>query len=284
VGRAVPKQLPVLGFCLLVGCLGPRAAARPPSIRQAPAAARPGGGALVSTPPRSTEAVRFVFLEPDGPAEPSPHVEVLFPVVGRPIPVAKAPTYRVRLLVEDFAVGVGGRSVEVTLDDEPPTKIVNPEESIRLGGLGRPGHPLKPGPHRLFAVAVLGDGELAKPGSRASRAPFAVVRFFLGARGAAGPEPPTLMLREPRAAGADGTVRVDYYVLGARIGAGAGSVEVTVHGGRETHSTRLYRWRPFDIVGLAPGEYRLGLQLLDPEGRPLAGPATYVERSFTVSP
>jgi hypothetical protein len=287
---AVRKKWAVLGPCLLLGCSGPRAAAQPPppSVPPPPAVtlATVPSGAAAAAEPSSGAPDPSALLEPIDPAPATPplaHVEILFPIPEKPIAVDKAAKYRVRVLVEDFALGSTGNAVLVSLDDGEPHRVTTLEEPIELGQLVPAGTEVREGPHRLFVVATLATGEMVKPAASGSRAPFATVHFFVGARGAPASDTPRLVYGQPRGAFAPGPIPLDFYVVGARLGADGFRVAVTVTGPEGSRSQELRRWQAMRIVGLGAGSHRVVLELLGPDGSPTGVPGARVEQSFTVA-
>lgn len=59
---------------------------------------------------------------------------------------------------------------------------------------------------------------------------------------------------------------VDYYLLGAELGAGHGSLRVEVLGPRAAASRTVDHWVPLRISPLVSGDYRIRLTLLEERG------------------
>lgn len=234
-----------------------------------------------SAPPRPT-------LEPVAAApspEPAPHVEIAFPFAEQHIRAAKADGYHVRLKVEHWPA----RAVELALDDFRPRTLAELPDKPTLGSLVPVDQKLEPGEHLLVAMAIRDDGITVKPASESSLEPFGAVHFWVGPRGTSGIDMhrPMIVLSEPRGtyngdAAAD-AARIDFYVLGAPLGAGKYQVAASVDGEGAHSELTLDRWQPLAVHGLPSGDFRIKLQLLGPDGKPVTGPHASAARTITVN-
>jgi len=211
-------------------------------------------------------AVQVVFepLPPPLAPEPAPHVEILFPYLGKSVPAAHANDYEVRLRVENWS----GR-VQLALDDYRPVVVENATERVPLGSLVPADRDLAPGNHRLFAVAVDEQGRMLRAARPTARAPFAVVDFRIGSRVALPDERPFIAYSQPRGtyngdAAAD-AVFVDFYLVGVERFPGS-RVRVQVLGAGCSWSQTLPTWQPMRIRGLPSGDFDVEVTLLDAQG------------------
>ena len=244
---------------------------------------------MVTTAPTAA-AVPTVTFERKGRSpspQPLPHVEIEFPIAEQRIWIQKASRYAVRLAVEHWPLGKDGAAVQLCLDDHPPHLVTSLHDLPRLGELVPEDRVLEAGAHRLFAVAVRGNGETVKPTEPTSRAPYATVRFHLGERGRPEADSARIVYSQPRGtfngqAAAD-CILVDFYLLGVALGEATWSVQVRVEGRAGSWMTRVHEWQPLWLHGLPSGDYDVSLQLVSPDGVPADVPGGRVERTVTVN-
>jgi hypothetical protein len=264
------------------------AASRPPN-RSVESAARPAPQptAVSTAEADAPPAVHFEPVESRPASKPLPHVEIRFPISEQRLRLSRAPRYRVRLKVDNWPMAEPAGGIQLALDENPPRVITSLREPIRLGELVAADQQLGAGAHRLFAVAVASTGEMVKPATLRSQAPFATVRFYIGERGVPVPDRPMLVYGQPRGTfngnHAADSVLVDFYVLGARLGANAFAVQVEISWQEETWSTVLRRWQPLRVRGLPSGDHHVTLQLLAPSGERVTTEGARVQRTITIN-
>jgi hypothetical protein len=213
-------------------------------------------------------------------SEPAPHVEILFPYLGKTVPLARAGEYEVRLRVEHWS----GR-VQLALDDWRPIVIDDPSQRIPLGSLVPADRDLAPGIHRLFAVAIDEQGRMVRPVGPRSRGPFAVVRFRIGVRAPLPEERPFVAYSQPRGTyngnEAADAVYLDFYLVGTDRYAGS-RVRVGVSGMGGSWADTLETWQPVYIRGLSSGDFAVELSLVDRRGEAIEE-VEAVGRTITVN-
>jgi hypothetical protein len=279
---------------VLAACGAAEARPPPAPVPEAPAVAPvavpPDAGVPVAEPEATASELRLEPV-PGRPApDPLPVVEIAFPFAAQTIPIAKAARYVVRLKLEAWSLGKPGeRGVELALDDFRPRRAHTQDQPIRLGDLVPEDQTLEPGEHLLRAIAVHENGETVKPAAPVSRAPFALVHFWVGPKSQARVDSnrPMLFYSQPRGtyngdAAADSAL-VDYYLVNAQLGEGGYSVRVRVQGEGLRAEARLRRWQPLAIPALPSGDFDTSIELLGPDGQPVQGPYTSARRTITVN-
>ena len=214
-------------------------------------------------------------------------MEIEFPIAEQRIWRQKAAGCRVRLGVSDWPLGKDGAAVQLSLDDHPPTLVTSSSSSPRLGELLPEDRELELGAHRLFAVAVRGNGETIKPTAPTSLAPYAVVRFYVGERGLPEPDRPTLVYSQPRGTFngevATDSMLVDFYLLNVVLSEKTWGVKVRIDGRAGSWSTSVHEWQPLRVRGLPSGDYDVSLELVSSTGAPADAPGGRVQRTITVN-
>lgn len=285
----------LVGLALFVQACGgsqhaPRG--RPPPTEPAPsvavtAAPAADAGASDAAAPAKVELSIQPVEEPA--IAPAPHVEIKFPFAEQHIPLKKAARYRVRLAVDHWPAADQGGGVALALDDFRPRRLDRLDEPPRLGGLVPADRTLEAGEHVLVAIAVRGDGVTLKPGDQSSLEPFGAVHFWVGARGKPGIDMNSPMLFSLQPLGtyngdkAADNVLLDFYLLGARLGEGKGSVEAHISGPGVERRLAVKDWHARRIRGLPSGDYRVELTLRGADGKPMTGPHTHATRTITVN-
>ncbi len=213
-------------------------------------------------------------------AAPGPHVEILFPYLGKVIPLARVGDYEVRLRVTQWS----GR-VQLALDEFRPVVIDDPTQRIPLRDLVPADRELAAGSHRLFAVAIDEQGRMLRARVQRSQAPFAVVNFRVGSRVPVVADRPFLVYSQPRGTfngdQAAEDIFVDYYQVGTEGLAGS-RVRVSVSGSGVRASHVLTDWQPLALHGLPSGDFVVQLTLVDDHGARI-GDVAAVARTITVN-
>jgi hypothetical protein len=179
--------------------------------------------------------------------------------------------------------------VDLVLDDFRPKRVKTIDPPPELGELVPEDAELRPGEHVLLAIAVRENGELVRPAKPTSLAPFALVHFWIGERGAAriSPSAPRLVYVQPRGTvnGEDAAERIllDFLPIGVELGKGKSTVVVRVRGEHGSGSTILDAWQPVHLLDVPSGDYQVELELVGPEGQPLAEPWARASRTITVN-
>lgn len=277
----------------LEGCGGGRQAppSAPPTPPAPPAASSvaapvdagaPEGGAAVAVP------IRIETLK-EPSIEPPPHVEIKFPFAEQHIAVKKAARYRVRLQVKHWPLSGNKGGVELVLDRFRPRRLDTLDSPVRLGDLVPADQKLQAGDHLLVAIAVRADGVTVKPHGGSSLQPFAAVHFWVGPRGkpSIDMKAPMLVYSQPR--GTENGVRaadnvpLDFYLLGATLAAGKGSVAATISGPGVDRKLVISDWHARRISGLPSGDYAVDLVLRGAGGQPVHGGFASARRVITVN-
>jgi hypothetical protein len=199
-------------------------------------------------------------------------VEIVAPIAEQIVNVPKATGLVFRLAVEGWPTNAKGDGVLCALDAERPRRWV---KGMKLGDLTAEGASVSEGEHVLAVSLVRGNGEIVR-GPAGSRQPFAMVRFWVGARNAA-PEAPRVLLFEPSGtyngeAKADG-LRIDFLAAPERLGVTGGRARVTLTGNGVKSEREVAAWQPLSVKNLPSGDFDIEVTLLDAAGKALAAPA-----------
>jgi hypothetical protein len=217
----------------------------------------PAADAGVATPARFELAA--------APTDTKAHVEILFPFAEQRIVMPKARAYKVRSKVEGWPLAAEGRGVVIALD-----KAV-----IELGSLvdddASPGssqgrRELAAGPHWL-AMAAIDESHAIVRGNGASRAPYAMVRFWVGDRDPErGPAPGVVLLSPDgtyNGERASSAISVDFLPIPLGLEGGA---TVRVTGPGVQIEQRLSSWQPVVARDLPSGDFRVEVEVSHPSG------------------
>lgn len=183
-----------------------------------------------------------------------------------------------------LALSENGQHVHFIVDNRPYRALYDLSEPVEVSDL-------EPGVHLLRAFASRQWHESVK-----SPDAFAMTWFVVGeeeadrAEGAADRAPvepgsPVLTYSRPKGSyegtGAD-SVMVDFYLRNVQLGPGGEGyrVRLTVD---DSLNWELTRWAPHYLLGLDDGRHAVQLELLGPDGTPVAGEHSATEREIEVS-
>lgn len=245
----------------------PTSPARPAEARPAPRPSAPPLPAPSATAP--TPAPVPARLEPSAiTTSAEAHVEILFPFAEQRILIPKAPGYTVRINVTGWPLGPEGRGVLIALDHHRPRRVLEKAE-IKLGALVDGAVGVTAGPHWLSLAAVDERAALVR-GTGGSRAPFALVRFWVGERDRSRAPAPELALFTPAGTyngeEAARSVTIDFLAAPERLGRGGARVRVV--GPNLALEQRLERWHPLVLHDPPDGDLDVEVSLLDEAGTP----------------
>jgi hypothetical protein len=184
--------------------------------------------------------------------------------------------------VANWAVEEGGNLVHLVYDDSPYLPVHDVSEPVDLGALlAASGVELTAGWHlvrgflaRATHESVKRDGAYDSFAFYYGEAPERVEWDSLA---------PTLTYSMPQGcfAGEDAErVLLDFYVTNADLGEHGHRVRVSIDG---VEVASLDEWVPYHITGLAPGEHRVHLELLDALGQLEVEPFNDAERTITLT-
>lgn len=219
---------------------------------------------------------------------PAPTLEFEAPERGAAL---EGDSLEVRLALEGFALGEptpgsearglamsdGGQHVHFIVDDRPYRALYGLDGPVQVGAgeLGPGLHLLRAFPSRQWHESVKSEGAFARTWV-----------FLADTAGNEGVDPEAPMLTYSRPKGtyegsAADSVMVDFYVTNAEIGPGAGlhRVRLTVD---DSLAWELTEWAPHYVLGLDDGTHTFRLELLTPDGSPVAGPHGAAEREIVV--
>ncbi len=223
-----------------------------------------------------------IELEPVdvSPVDSATYVEIVAPIAEQRVLVPKAMGLTFRL---KSAKAPDGAALVCALDAERPHRYV---AGMKLGDLLPDAKAIAEGPHVLTAAFVDGAGAVIRT-RPASRAPFAMVRFWVGERQEGRPEAPRVVLLAPSGtlngeAVAD-EARIDFLAAPTRLGVEGGRVHVSIAGGGLTAEKDLSAWQPIAIRNLPSGDFEVDVSLFDPSGKPLSEPSASARRMITVN-
>lgn len=239
---------------------------------------------LETSAPEAESAKANVELEPvdvkpnDKPAT----IEIVAPIAEQLVNVPKATGLVFRLAIEGWLTNATGDGVLCALDAERPRRWV---KGMKLGDLLLDGGNVSEGGHVLSVALVRGNGEIVR-GLAGSRQPFAMVRFWVGARNPT-PEAPRVVLFEPSGTyngdkKTDG-LRIDFLAAPDRLGMQGGRARVTVTGTGVKSERDLAVWQPLIVKNLPSGDFDVEVSLLDPQGKPLSEAGARARRTISVN-
>lgn len=250
------------GIAIVVSCAtAPPSPAPPVRAAAVPAPRTAVSDAGVDAPaPAPTAPAPSARLEPLAPPrDAKARVEILFPIAEQRILIPKAQGYTVRTKIEGWPRSAEGPGVLVVLDDHRPRRVLDKTE-IKLGALVDDGRELAPGPHWLALAAVDANHAVVR-GGPGSRAPFAVVRFWIGDRDPKRAPGPGALLLSPAGTynGPAAQVIVDFLALPEQLGDRSATVRVTGEGSKLEQ--RLTEWQPLALRDLPSGDFRVEVEL-----------------------
>ncbi len=250
----------------------------------APSSSAPEGAtasAAPTTPPAPPPTLTQGSASPD-PAPPLPTVKILAPAKDAVIPSAKAGDTLVKLDVMNWKTAKGDAHVHLILDSGPYKPIFDPKtEVVKLSGPDGGNPAGRRTAHILVAFPSRANHESVK-----TKGAIAVVPFWVGKKAgkaakhvARDTTKPMLIASRPKGeykGDMANHVLVDYQLLNDTLAAGKDHVHIQVNG-PGTPDTGLSAdsvvfGPPFYLDNLhADGSYTLKLDLLGPDGKPLAG-------------
>ncbi len=171
-----------------------------------------------------------------------------------------------------LAYSKDGQHVHVIVDNGPYIAVYDVSKPVDLGKL-------TPGIHTVEAFASRSWHESVKsPGARK------IITFYVGEKkgeSPVAPGAPLLSFSRPKGeyVGDDAKmIMVDFYLTNATLGPKDYKVRVTVDG----KSSVVDEWQPYHVHGLASGEHKVKIELLDPAGKAVPGPYNATERTIVV--
>jgi hypothetical protein len=187
----------------------------------------------------------------------------------------------VRLRLSDWPLSAPtGPHVHLILDDEPYIAVRDVSAPIDLDALVQAnlGHELAEGSHVLRFFPSRGPHESVKDAGA-----FVVVTFHYR-RATEGfsfdASAPLLTYSRPKGCNVLGErVLIDFFVTNTTLAPDGARVHWTLDG----RSGDITQWLPHWIENLGAGEHSLRLQLVGPDGSPIAGPFNDTTRTFTVA-
>jgi hypothetical protein len=169
-----------------------------------------------------------------------------------------------------------GQHVHLVVNDAPYRALYDVAAPVLVEGLPEGTHVLRAFPGRDWHEGIKNPGALVQQ----------LVVVGEGEPTLASPETwgPTLIYSRPQGtyegAGVD-SVMVDFFLSGVELSEAGNRVRLTVDGGPPFF---IHEWHPHVLLGLAPGEHVLRMDLVDGSGAPIAAPFTPVERTITLVP
>ena len=156
-----------------------------------------------------------------------------------------------------------GEGVEISLDGGRPRRLTS--GTIPLRDLVSAGQELSPGAHFLSAAAIRSDGTIARAPKPTSLAPWALIRFWVGARGEREDPGPKVIVLQPQGtyngeASANGAF-VDCLPFYAAVGRDA-ELRVRVRGAGRKGERVLSSWQPLALRELPSGDFTVECALV----------------------
>ena len=208
----------------------------------------------------------------------APTLRITAPRAGATI---RTGAVQLRLTVTNWPLEApAGRHVHVIIDNEPYIAVRDISGPLDLGALVQEnlGHELAEGTHVVRVFPSRGHHESVKTAGAFATVMFhyrsATEGFTFDAAA------PLLTYSRPKACNPLGErVLLDFYVSGAELGESAHRVRYSLDG----RSADITNWVPHWIEGLSAGDHELRLQLIGPDGQPVAGPFNDTTRTFSVA-
>lgn len=172
-----------------------------------------------------------------------------------------------------LAVSDQGQHLHVIVDNQPYEAVYDVSAPFALGELEPGRHVVRAFPSRQWHESVKAPGA------------FAVQEFAVGGVGGSSvmtPDQPVLTYSRPKGlyeGPAADSIMVDFYLTNVELEPGGDRVVLTVDGDSRWEITR---WTPHFLVGLAPGEHVIELQLVGPDGAPVEGAFNRTSRTIEV--
>lgn len=171
-----------------------------------------------------------------------------------------------------LANSADGQHTHVIIDNEPYKANYKAGQPFAVGIL-------KPGVHTLRVFAARSWHESIK-----SPESFKSLNFYVGdstAPPVLDPAQPLLTYSRPKGeyVGPDTrAIIVDFYLTNVSLSPDGYKVRLTVDG----KSALLSEWAPYIVTGLAMGDHRFKLELLNKDGKNVAGPFNTTERTISL--
>jgi hypothetical protein len=220
------------------------------------------------------------------PSKPTPTVRFASPLKGASIDPKKAADFAIKLDVKNWKTAPGDAHIHVILDNKPYKAIYDTKAPIKLSELA--GSEVTEGHHVLVAFPSRANHESVKtPGA------LTMVDFFVGKKQKTASDvtkQPTLIYSRPKGeykADAATRVLVDFQLSGVTLGEGRTNVAIHVSGpgvDGELTTTAATFGPPFYLEHLRAGSYKLTLELIGADGKPIDGPWNTTSREITITP
>jgi hypothetical protein len=211
-----------------------------------------------------------------------PTVRFLAPAKGQVIAANK--DFDIKLDVKNWKTAPGDAHVHLILDNKPYKAIYDTKAPIKLQDMND-GQPLAEGQHVLVAFPSRATHESVK-----TKDAITAIEFHVGKKGEAKVDLTKPMLVYSRPKGSypgemANHVLVDFQLLNTTLGAGKEAVTIAVSGpgieGEKTAKAEAFG-PPFYLENLQDGSYTLKLELVDKDGKVVAGPWNSTTRTITV--
>jgi hypothetical protein len=289
-GRSYLVPLSIVLLASAAGCGGAELPPPPPPPPPVASAEPP--------PPEPAPPPKEEVKEPEKPSLPDvafgptnasdapkkmPKVTFKAPTADQAIPAAKAADFEVKLNIKDWELAPGSGHVHVILDSKPYHAMWDAKEPIKLSKLAENiaegEHVLVAFPSRMNHESVKGQGALA------------MVHFWVGKKGAKAeynPKSPMLIYSRPKgtynASKAD-HVLVDWYLVNAELGEGKFAIKATAKGPGidDGRTITIKEWKPAALDNLRNGTYNVSLELVDKDGKTVAGPGNPTSREIVIN-
>jgi hypothetical protein len=168
-----------------------------------------------------------------------------------------------------------GQHVHVIIDNEP-YKAMYATDSFSVGALSEGAHTIRAFPSRSWHESVKAPGAFVAHTFYVRSKPDSAAAAF-------DPTQPLLTYSRPKGEykGADANrILLDFYLTNVQLGASGHKVVASIDG---NVVDTLTEWVPYFIEGLTDGEHTVKLDLIGPDGQPVAGPYNSTERKITVA-
>jgi hypothetical protein len=218
------------------------------------------------------------------PTAPLPTVKITAPGKDQVVPADKAAEFKVMLDVKNWATATGSSHVHLILDNKPYKAIYDTKAGVKLLDLTG-GEPIAEGQHVLVAFPSRASHESVK-----SKDALFVTQFFVGKKGEIKTDLKKTMLIYSRPKGdykgdMANHVLIDFQVAGVTLAEGKEHVKVSVSGpgisGDLTAKVEKFG-TPLYLDNLRNGDYKLKVELVDADQKPIAGPWNQTSRTIHV--
>jgi hypothetical protein len=263
----------------------------PPPPPPPPATVTPPSASGSSTAPAATAekpaappvTLTLGTASPD-PTAPLPTVQITAPTKGQVVAADKVNDFAVKLDVKNWQTAPGSSHVHLILDNKPYKAIYDTKAPVKLSELVA-GEALAEGQHVLVAFPSRANHESVK-----TKGALVVTEFYVGKKGtpAVDVKKPLLVYSRPKGeykGDMANHVLIDFYLANDTLAEDKDRVGISVTGpgiDKDLTAKATKFGPPFYLDNLQNGSYTVKLDLLDKDGKAIAGSWNSTTRQIKV--